>query len=279
MKISTLSALYARYPLEKVFEIVSSQGYDGLELWGGRPHAFPRDVLRSGGEDILRWKEQYGLDIPMYSPGLMGYPFNVTSQDTLEREETVQHLLQGLDAAKLLGCPRVLVNCTHSIWGCTRAQSNENIRRSLAPIVEHAEKIGVDIVVELLTPMESNIVYRLYEIVDLLEYFDSPRLKTMLDNATPMCAWEPYSEHFETLGEKIDFIHFVDVNGINQSHRPLGTGILDLPTLLRIHRRYGYDGWYGLEILVAGEQEPELCSAREIRVFRALLREVEEENV
>ena len=44
MKISFFTASMHRYPIEKSFEIASKFGYDGMEIWGGRPHAYAPDM-------------------------------------------------------------------------------------------------------------------------------------------------------------------------------------------------------------------------------------------
>ena len=54
MKIALLSLLFRRYHLEKVFEVASEQGYDGVEIWGGRPQAYPYDMDEARCEDVLR---------------------------------------------------------------------------------------------------------------------------------------------------------------------------------------------------------------------------------
>ena len=63
MKTSLLTYLFRRYPLEKAFQVCSDLGYDGIEIWGARPHAYPWDMDGEKIEDILRMKEQYGLEI------------------------------------------------------------------------------------------------------------------------------------------------------------------------------------------------------------------------
>lgn len=42
MKISFFTASMHRYPLEKCFEVASEFGYDGIEIWGGRPMLWHR---------------------------------------------------------------------------------------------------------------------------------------------------------------------------------------------------------------------------------------------
>jgi protein FrlC len=273
MKIATVSALFCRHPIEKVFQVASAQGYDGIELWGARPHAYAYDMDEERIADILRMKDQYKLEIPMYTPELIGYPYNVASLDSVERQETIEYLKRSIEVAKAIGAPRVQVTCGHAGYGTDRCKNMENVRNVMREIVDHAEKVGVDIIIEALTVMESNTIYLLDDLLELIEYLDSDCVKTMLDTVTPLVHWEPYSDHFEKLGDKLDYIHFVDSNGVNYSHMALGTGIIDLPGLIKIMRRYGYNGWLCIELLSSFIREPEMYAGRDIRILRQMLAE------
>jgi protein FrlC len=274
MKIAALTVLFCRHPLEKIFQIVSSQGYDGIELWGARPHAYPFDMDDERIADVLRMKEQYHLEIPMYTPELLAYPYNIASQDSIERQETIDYLKRAIEVAKAIDAPCMEVSCGHAGYGTERRKNLENVRNVFREIVDHAEKVGVDIIIEPLTIMDSNTIYLLDDLVELIEYLDSDRVKTMMDTVTPLVHWESYSDHFEKLGKKLDYIHFVDSNGVDQSHMALGTGIIDLSGLIKIIRRHGYDGWLCIELMSPFIREPEMYAGREIRVLRQLLAEV-----
>lgn len=273
MKIATLTVLFCRHPLEKVFQIASAQGYDGIELWGARPHAYPYDMDHERIADVLRMKKQYKLEIPMYTPELLAYPYNIASQDPVERKDTIDYLKRAIEVAKGIEAPRMQVTCGHAGYGTERRKNLENVRKVLREIVDHAEKIGIDIIIEPLTIMETNTIYLLDDVVELIEYLNSKRVKTMMDTVTPLVHWEPYSDHFERLGKKLDYVHFVDSNGNNQSHMALGTGIIDLPGLIKIMRRYGYDGWLCIELISSFIREPEMFAGREIRVLKQMLAE------
>ncbi|SPX09217.1 fructoselysine 3-epimerase [Escherichia coli] len=47
MKTGMFTCGHQRLPIEHAFRDASELGYDGIEIWGGRPHAFAPD-LKSG---------------------------------------------------------------------------------------------------------------------------------------------------------------------------------------------------------------------------------------
>jgi fructoselysine 3-epimerase len=271
MKISILSSLFWRYPLEKVFEIASLQGYDGVEVWGARPHAYAYDMNEARIDRLLKLKEQYRLDIPMYCPEILMYPYNIPTLDPKERRDTIDYLKRSIEVAKAIGSPRIQMTSGHAGYGTDRKINLENITSVMRILVDCAEKIGVDIIFEILTIMESNTIFLLDDLLDVMNRIGSPRLKGMIDTVMPMTNWETFSEYFEKLGDKMAYIHFEDTNGVNQFHQPIGKGILDMPELIAMFRRYGYDGWLSFELFSSYIREPEMYSGQEIRKLRSIL--------
>ena len=47
MKLSASTAVYYRYGLVKSIKRIAGLGYNAVEIWGGRPHAFPDDMTDS----------------------------------------------------------------------------------------------------------------------------------------------------------------------------------------------------------------------------------------
>ncbi len=275
MKLSFLSALYMRYPLEKAFEAAARQGYDGVEVWGGRPHAYGPDVDERRAEEIRGYAEKYNLEIPMFCAELLSYPYNIASTDAKERKETTEYLKQSLDAAARIGAPGMLITVGHAGYGTNRKDNFRNIVGVMKELAEHAQKREVDIVVEPLTVQESNTIVFLDDVLELFDAVGSDRVKSMLDTVMPMTNWETYTEYFEKLGvgRKLAYIHLEDSSGVDQYHKPIGTGILDFDEIFALIRKYGYDGWISLELISSYIREPEMASGMEIRKVRRFMNE------
>ena len=127
MKLSFLSTLYMRYPLEKAFEAAARQGYDGVEVWGGRPHAYGPDVDEERAEEIRGYAEKYNLEIPMFCAELLSYPYNIATTDPKERRDTVDYLKKSIDAAARIGTPRMQVACGHAGYGTSRKSDRSHV--------------------------------------------------------------------------------------------------------------------------------------------------------
>ena len=81
MKIATHSSGYRRFAIEKVFEIAARTGFDGVELSGRRPHAYVYDMTPADIDKFHQLKEKYNLEIPVYTPGVLGGIYSISSPD------------------------------------------------------------------------------------------------------------------------------------------------------------------------------------------------------
>ena len=76
MRWGLFTCPYQRLPLEQAFSDASAFGYDYVELWGGRPHAYPPDLLSGEIEMVRRLADEYHMPVEIYTPEHNAYPFN-----------------------------------------------------------------------------------------------------------------------------------------------------------------------------------------------------------
>ena len=77
MKFSFLTYQFCRFGLEHSFKMAQEYGFEGVEVWGGRPHAYAHDMGREEIQAILGWKKQYGVEISMFTPEILAYPYSI----------------------------------------------------------------------------------------------------------------------------------------------------------------------------------------------------------
>lgn len=272
MKLSILSLLFKRYDLETTFQICSNLGYDGIEIWGARPHAYPLDMDEKEIAGIVRMEQQYNLPVSMYTPELIGYKYNLLDQDAAVRQQTVDYLKKALDVAQGIGTKRMQVTCGHPGHNTNRRRSYQNLVGEMKKLAEHAEKVGVDIVVEALTMQESNMIILCDDLVELIEDVGSERVVGMIDTVTPRFHWEPISDYFEKLQDKMSYIHFCDNDGTSHRHAQFGDGDIYMAECIRVFRKYNYTGWLSVEMTYP-VYEPELFAAQAITRLRQIVDE------
>ena len=120
MQLSFLSYLFRRFPLEYSFAAAGRYGFDGVEIWGARPHAYPPDLDAGEIADIRRAARENRVRISAYTPELLAYPYNLVSPLEKEREETQRYLARALEIAAELEAERVLFTLPHPGYAARR---------------------------------------------------------------------------------------------------------------------------------------------------------------
>ena len=224
---------YQRLSLEQAFKDAARFGYDGIEIWGGRPHAYPFDLKTKGVDEIKGLSEKYGVPIIGYTPEMNMYPYNMMIGSEEMRKESVEYIKLSLELAKEMDARFVLISAGHAGYETPRKEYWARLIKNLKEIGEHAEKIGIDVVLEPLTHYESNVVITCNDLVQALDETDSPRIRGMCDIVPPFCNREPIMTYFTKLGDKMKHMHIIDGDGESDSHMMPGDGKIPLKQLFK----------------------------------------------
>lgn len=180
MKLGMFTSGYQRNPLEHCFQDAKRFGYDFIELWGGRPHAFAPDLKAGEIEDVKRLIDKYQMPVLGFTPEHNAYPYNFMIGSERQRKDAVDYLKLCLDMAKEMGADYMLVSPAHAGYLATYEEIWHRMVETLRELTGHAEKAGVKLVVETLTPYESNAFKSANDLMELFKRIDSPYIVGML---------------------------------------------------------------------------------------------------
>ncbi len=265
MKFGLFTCGYQRHPLEKAFADAAAFGYDYIELWGGRPHAFAPDLLRRDARKVRALVEKYRMPVMVYTPEHNGYPFNYMAGDDYQWEDAMDYLETCLKAANAIGAEYTLVSMGHSGF-LPPTQRQERLRRSLQRLLETAEREDQKILLETLTPMESDTCTDLASYVSLLDSLPHERLLAMCDVVVPFVQGEDPADYVKKLGDRCCHLHFVDSDGVSESHLIPGDGVMPLRSTIRKMRRAGFGGSATIELVTNYIDDPSAAA------YKALMR-------
>ena len=205
MELGMFTSGYQRYPLERAFSDAGRLGYDYIELWGGRPHAFAPDLRLGGVAEIRSMVEKYQMPVYVYTPEHNAYPYNYMAGGRAQWEDSMEYLELCLEMGKALGAEYTLISVGHGGYSVPRRALWARLVESLRRLADRAEALDHKILLESLTPWESNLCTTAGELAQALEEVDSPCLLGMCDVVPPAAAGEPVENYLDALSESFIF--------------------------------------------------------------------------
>ena len=273
LKVGMFTSGYQRNPLEHCFMDAKEYGYDYIELWGGRPHAYAPDLKAGDINEVRRLIEKYEMPVLGYTPEHNAYPYNYMIGSEAQRRDAVDYLKLSLEMAKEMGAEFVLTSTAKGGYLATYDQLWSRLEKNIQELGDYAAKLEIKLVVEALTPYESNFFTRANDLVELFRRVDNPYVVGMCDIVPPFVQHESIMAYFDKLGNKMDHMHIIDGENGSDTHMIPGEGNIPIKEMLYEMKRIGYDKTATLELVTNYINEPRFYAKRAIDNMRELMAE------
>lgn len=273
LKVGMFTSGYQRNPLEHCFMDAKEYGYDYIELWGGRPHAYAPDLKAGDINEVRRLIEKYEMPVLGYTPEHNAYPYNYMIGSEAQRRDAVDYLKLSLEMAKEMGAEFVLTSPANGGYLATYDQLWSRLEKNIQELGDYAAKLEIKLVVEALTPYESNFFTRGNDLVELFRRVDNPYVVGMCDIVPPFVQHESIMAYFDKLGNKMDHMHIIDGENGSDTHLIPGEGNIPIKEMLYEMKRIGYDKTATLELVTNYINEPRFYAKRAIDNMRELMAE------
>ena len=273
LKVGMFTSGYQRNPLEHCFMDAKEYGYDYIELWGGRPHAYAPDLKAGDINEVRRLIEKYEMPVLGYTPEHNAYPYNYMIGSEAQRRDAVDYLKLSLEMAKEMGAEFVLTSPANGGYLATYDQLWGRSEKNIQELGDYAAKLEIKLVVEALTPYESNFFTRANDLVELFRRVDNPYVVGMCDIVPPFVQHESIMAYFDKLGNKMDHMHIIDGENGSDTHMIPGEGNIPIKEMLYEMKRIGYDKTATLELVTNYINEPRFYAKRAIDNMRELMAE------
>ncbi|WP_334072606.1 fructoselysine 3-epimerase [Paenibacillus sp. A14] len=271
MKIGLFTSGYQRNPLEHAFIDAKRFGYDYIELWGGRPHAFAPDLKNGDIEIVKKLIDQYEIQVRVYTPEHNAYPYNFMIGTEQMRKDAIDYLKLSMEMGKEMGAEYTLMSPAHAGYLTSEAEIWQRLIQSMKELTDYAEKIDHKIILEALTPMESNVCTTANDLARVFGQIESTHLVGMCDIVPPFVQHESMMAYFDKLQDKMQHLHIIDSDGTSDTHMVPGEGVLPMKELLMELKQIGYVGTATIELVTAYMNEPRLFARRAINNLKALM--------
>jgi fructoselysine 3-epimerase len=278
MKLSISTKLYFNYTLEETIKRVANINYPGIEIWGGRPHAYYKDMSGEFATSINKLIEKLAVQISGFIPAQFGYPTCICSPVSSIRKDSVEYLKRSIDTSLLLGCNKVSICPGRTLYGQGYDHGMVQLTSSLNELVDYAIKKDVLLLLEPAHMYESDLILTIEEGLRIIEEQKYEHLGIALDTGHCHINKESLVDCVLMLqNKKIPVhIHIDDNNGLTDQHKIPGEGNINFVPFLKTLIETGYEGFLVVELGFDYTTEPDAAAIRSKKIISSLLKEASE---
>jgi protein FrlC len=273
LKLSLSSFVYFNFPLAEAIRRTAAAGYDGIDIWGGRPHAYAGDLTERDLSDLRALLRTEGLEIASFIPAQFRYPTSLCSPNDTVHQESIRYIQASVETAAALGAPVVSVCPGHTLYGQTVEDGLHRLSESLWHITEFASRHGIRVAIEPADPYETDLLQDCAQTLAFTKRLAFDGLGVLLDTGHEHVVGASACEAIQLLGDKLYHIHIDDNHGQRDQHLVPGEGSFDFRSFLQALRAVGYEGFLGAELSWDYTIDPDPAVQRTAEKMRELLSE------
>ena len=235
---------YLRFPLDCFLDTAQSLGLDWVELWAAAPHFCLDTLTPERLAETKRLLRARGLKVWCLTPEQVNYPVNLAAEEPELRAHSVRNFKRAIEAAQALECAHILTTAGCGYYNHSAADAWERSRESLAELEAYAKPRGVELWLETLTPMSSNVLNTPAQQREMIAQLPLGNTRPILDIGQ-MAYMEQSLDDYLAHGPSLAHVHLHDSHpGI---HIALGDGDLPIADYLTRLEEAGYQGRYAFE--------------------------------
>jgi sugar phosphate isomerase/epimerase len=256
MKLAFSSNAYLRFSFNDAAKKISKLGYQGIEIMADVPHAWPAFMLEEQKQGIRDSLKSNNLEISNINSFMM-HAVNDSRQrywypswiepDKHYRQIRIDHTMRCLTMAKELGAPCI----TTEPGGPVEAGASWNAGlklfvEMLKPVIEHAEKEGVLLLIE---PEPGLLIETADQFLEFMGHIKSPMVGCNFDIGHSYCVGDDPASTIPRLAKYIKHFHLEDIASTRVHHHLIpGDGAIDFKAAIEAIKAIGYKEWVTIEL-------------------------------
>ncbi len=272
MRLSISTFLYFNYTIEETVKRISQNGYQGIEIWGGRPHVYRKDLSDEELTNLRSLIEESGLEISAFIPAQFRYPSSLCSPNEKVREDSVSYIKDSIITSDKLGCHKVSICPGHTLCGQGYENGVMQLRKSVQELHDFAHKKDVILFVEPAHRFESDLILTIKEGIDFISELDLDNLGIVMDTGHCHVNNESLTECISLLSNTNFHIHIDDNHGESDDHKIPGEGNINFLPFLKELKGIGYKGYLTVELGWNYTQEPDKAALKSREEIESVLK-------
>lgn len=256
MQIAFSTNAYMRFTLDRAVERLRAIGYRGVELMADVPHAWPAGLLPAQKQAIRDVLKQHGLAISNINAFMMNavadprQPYwhpSWIEADPHYRRIRIEHTKRALTLCKELGGRNITTEPGGPLPpGTSFDEGLDWFVREITPVVEHAEREGVLLLVE---PEPGLLIETTDQYLAFADRIKSRALGLNFDIGHMYCVGEDPALSIRRLAPHIRHVHLEDIAETRVHHHLVpGAGAIDFAACIDALRGIAYTGWVTIEL-------------------------------
>jgi len=245
---------------------MGEMGFDYVELTMDPPEATPQKILGQK-RAIMEVLHRYGM-------GIMGHlPTFVWTSDLYEslRSASLQENFAALEAAAELGIEKVVLH-PGFITGLGKFlidKAKGHAMESLEAILKKAVSLHITLCIENMFP-QAHFLIQPHEFQPVFETFPELRLTLDIGHANLGGGKNRSLEFIHRYGYRMGHVHANDNFGKEDSHLPIGAGIIDFERIIKELKEALYDETITLEVFSKDRDYLKISKEKIKRMWEAL---------
>jgi sugar phosphate isomerase/epimerase len=277
MQLAFSTNAYLKHPFDQAAKRIASLGYEGLELLADVPHAWPAGLLDVQKRAIRKAMDDSGLAFSNINAFMMNavadsrQPYwhpSFIEPERHYRQVRIDHTRRALSLCAELGAPHITTEPGGPLSGESRQQAIDLFVEVLKPLAEHAESLGVLLLIE---PEPGLLLETTDQYLEVAERVNAPSIGLNFDVGHAFCVSEDLPRSIAKLAAFTRHYHVEDIASSRVHHHLVpGTGAIDFAEVVAAIRATGYDGWLTVE-LYPFLDDPDRAARDALAVLRPLV--------
>jgi protein FrlC len=257
MKIGTATSVLYQYSIQDAIRIVASAGYDGIDIWGGRPHVYRQDLTENELIDLRKLIHDHGLVVSSFMPAFYRYPHSLSNPNPKIRKDSISYMKICIDNASILGTGIVLVVPDNSIFGQKKEDSLNRMMDSIDEVARYASPHDLKLGLEVLYHDETDLINNSDDALAIIHKLGYENLGVVIDTGTLNLSKETPEEIVNKLKGLLLQVHVNDNDGDEKQQNLIpGDGSYNFKHLIRILNENDYSGFLSAELSKEYSSDP-----------------------
>lgn len=274
MKLAFSSNAYLRFSFNDAAQKIAKLGYQGIEIMADVPHAWPAFMLEEQKQGIRNALKSNNLAISNINSFMMHavndprqrywYPSWI-EPDKHYRQIRIDHTTRCLTLAKELGAPCITTEPGGPVEaGGSWSAGLKLFVEMLKPVIEHAEKEGVLLLIE---PEPGLLIETADQFLEFMGHIKSPMVGCNFDIGHSYCVGDDPASTIPRLAKFIKHFHLEDIANTRVHHHLIpGDGAIDFKAAIQAIKAIGYKDWVTIELYPYVEDPDQAASLARARI-------------